>query len=268
MLECVVNVSEGWDGDVIDALAAAAGPGLLDVHADPHHHRSVFTMVGVDAPRALATAALAAVDLTGHVGAHPRLGAVDVVPFVALTGSSPGDALAARDDFARWLAHEHQVPCFLYGPERTLPEVRRRAFRDLAPDLGPGEPHPRAGATAVGRRGVLVAYNVWVDGVTDSSVRSLAAAVRSSEVRALGLAVGERWQVSMNLVEPQVIGPDVAYDRVAALAAEHGAAVQGAELVGLVPQAVLEAVPRHRWAELDLGPERTLEARLEAAGLS
>lgn len=268
MLECVVNVSEGRDRAVIDALAASVGPGLLDVHTDPHHHRSVFTLVGVEAARALATAALSAIDLTTHTGVHPRFGVVDVVPFVALAGSSPGDALAARDDFARWLAHEHGVPCFLYGPERSLPEVRRRAFRDLAPDLGPPEPRPRAGASAVGQRAVLVAYNVWVSGVTDTSVRALAAAVRTPELRALGLAVGDRWQISMNLVEPEAVGPGEAYDRVAALAAEHGAEVEGAELVGLVPAAVLDAVPVHRWPELDLAAEQTIEARLEQAGFS
>ena len=267
MLECVVNISEGRDADVLDALRAAAGPELLDVHTDPHHHRSVFTVIGTEAPRSLATAALAAVDLAGHVGVHPRLGVVDVVPFVALEGSSVGDALAARDDFARWLAHEHDVPCFLYGPERTLPEVRRGAFRELRPDLGPSAPHPRVGATAVGQRPVLVAYNVWVRGDDDASVVALAAAVRAPGIRTLGLAVGDRWQVSMNLVDPAGAGPGDAYDRVAELAAQHGVEVEGAELVGLLPAATLEAVPQHRWAELDLGPERTIEARLEQAGL-
>lgn len=263
MLECVVNVSEGRDAAVIEALAGAAGPGLLDVHVDPHHHRSVFTLIGVEAPRALATAAVAALDLDRHTGVHPRLGTVDVVPFVALPGSSPDEARHARDDFARWMADEHQVPCFLYGPERSLPDVRRRAFRGLSPDLGPAAPHPRAGATAVGHRGLLVAYNVWVGGVTAETVRALAAAVRSPAIRALGLPVGDRWQISMNLVDPVAVGPAAAFDRVAALAPGHGAAVEGAELVGLVPAAVLAAAPRHRWAELDLAPERTIEARLE-----
>jgi glutamate formiminotransferase len=267
VLECVVNVSEGRDRAVIDALAAAAGSDLLDVHTDPHHHRSVLTLAGVEAPRALAAAALDAIDLAGHVGVHPRLGVVDVVPFVALEGSSVGDALAARDDFARWLAHEHGVPCFLYGPERTLPEVRRRAFRGLRPDVGPGSPHPRSGATAVGQRPVLVAYNVWVRAADGASVLALAAAVRTPGIRTLGLAVGDRWQVSMNLVDPASVGPADAYDRVGALASQHGVEVEGAELVGLLPASVLEAVPQHRWSELDLGPERTIEARLEQAGL-
>ena len=268
MLECVVNISEGRDPEVVAAIARAAGPELLDQHTDPHHHRSVFTVVGTEAPRALTEAALSAIDLRTHQGVHPRLGVVDVVPFVALEGSAAGDALAARDDFARWLAHEHGVPCFLYGPERSLPEVRRRAFRDLPPDLGPDAPHPAAGATAVGARELLVAYNVWVSGVTATSVRALADAVRTPEIRTLGLAVGGRWQVSMNLVEPATAGPAEAYDRVVALAGEHGARVEGAELVGLVPAGVLAPIPPHRWAELDLDPDRTIEARLTRAGLS
>lgn len=267
VLECVVNVSEGRDRAVVDRLAAAAGSALLDLHTDPHHHRSVLTLVGLDAPRAVTDAALSLLDLRAHEGAHPRLGVVDVVPFVALEGSSAGDALAARDDFARWLAHHHGVPCFLYGPERSLPEVRRRAFQDLPPDLGPSVPHPTAGATAVGQRGVLVAYNVWVGDVTTESVRALARAVRTREIRTLGLAVGDRWQISMNLVEPATTGPAEAYDRVGALAGPHGARVEGAELVGLVPASVLARTPQRRWTELDLGPDRTIEARLERAGL-
>jgi glutamate formiminotransferase len=266
VLECVVNVSEGRDVDVVAELARAAGDALLDVHTDAHHHRTVLTLVGEDAVRAVADVALRRIDLRAHVGVHPRLGAVDVVPFVALDGSTAGDALAARDRFARWWATTHAVPCFLYGPERTLPDVRRGAFTTLRPDLGPEQPHPTAGATAVGQRPVLVAYNVWVGGVDLESARRLASACRGPGVRTLGLAVGDRWQVSMNLVDPVVIGPAAAFDRVVHAAGAVGAVVEGAELVGLVPAAVLDAVPRHRWAELDLAADRTIEARLDRAG--
>src|SRR5215510_9235551 len=130
MLECVVNVSEGRDAAVIVALADAAGPCLLDVHSDPDHHRSVFTLAGPgleSAVQALAAEAVARIDLRRHSGAHPRLGAVDVVPWIPT-------ALAERDRFAAWAAGTLGVPCFLYGPERSLPEVRRRAFADLTPD--------------------------------------------------------------------------------------------------------------------------------------
>lgn len=262
MLECVVNISEGRDAAALAALAAAAGDDLLDLHRDPDHHRAVLTLVGEDAPRAVAAEAVARLDLTGHDGVHPRLGVVDVVPFVALSGSGPSDALAARDAFARWFADACAVPSFLYGPERTLPDVRRHAFRDLVPDVGPAVPHPTAGATAVGAREVLVAYNAWLGEDDVAGARLVAAAVRGPELRALGLQVGDRVQVSMNLVAPDIVGPALAYDRVAAAAAERGLTVAGAELVGLLPRAVLDAAPRGRWTELDLADDRTIEARV------
>jgi glutamate formiminotransferase len=192
---------------------------------------------------------------------------VDVVPFVALHGSTPAEAIAARNSFAHWFADVHGVPCFLYGAERTLPEVRRHAFHALAPDTGPILAHPTAGATAVGQRAVLVAYNVWVAGTDLAGARRLAAQVRDSHIRALGLQVGERLQVSMNLIDPLGRGPAAAFDAVADVARGVGAVVEGAELVGLLPEAVLRAVPPDRWPELDLAEDRTIEARLEGAGL-
>ncbi|HJV08317.1 MAG TPA: hypothetical protein VJ653_01490, partial [Acidimicrobiales bacterium] len=119
----MMNVSEGRDRSVIDALAGAGGECVLDVHADRHHHRAVLTLAGAGveaAVRGVATEAVRRIDLRLHVGVHPRLGAVDVVPFVPLAGSSMDDALAARDRFAAWAGEELGVPCFLYGPERTL----------------------------------------------------------------------------------------------------------------------------------------------------
>lgn len=262
VLECVVNISEGCDQLVLDEIAASAGDALLDIHKDRHHNRAVLTLVGEDAPRAVASAAVVALDLGVHEGAHPRMGVVDVVPFVALQGSEAEDAVRARNDFSAWFARQHEVPCFRYGAERSLPEVRREAFTSLRPDDGPASPHPSAGATAVGARPVLVAYNVWVSGVDLPTARQVAAAVRGPGVRALGLAVGDRLQVSMNLVEPDLVDPAIAFDAVAEnVALAHGS-VDGAELVGLLPQSVLHAVDPGRWAELDLAPERTIEARL------
>lgn len=271
VLECVVNVSEGRDASVLEALAAAAGPALLDVHTDPHHHRSVLTLAGPgveEAARRLAVEAVARIDLGRHAGAHPRLGAVDVVPFVPLGRATMADAVAARDRFARWAAEQLAVPCFVYGPERSLPDVRRGAFGSLAPDTGPALPHPTAGAVAVGARPVLVAYNLWL--AADAPVATalaVARRVRGPAVRSLGLDVGGRAQVSCNLVDPRAVGPADAYDAVAECAAELGTAVVGAELVGLVPASVLDAVPPERWSALDLAPSRTIEARLEQAGL-
>lgn len=265
MLECVINVSEGARDRVVDAIAAAGGRHLLDVHRDRHHNRSVLTLAGPgveDAARAVAAAAVERIDLRQHHGVHPRLGAVDVVPFVPLAGSTMADALAARDAFAGWIAAELGVPAFAYGPERSLPDVRRHAFVDLPPDAGPPQPHPTAGAVAVGARGILIAYNLFLTTADVATARAIAAAIRSSSVRALGLDVGGVAQVSCNLVDPDATGPAAAYDLVAARAP-----VARAELVGLLPARVLERIEPARWAELDVGPSRTIEARLEQAGL-
>ena len=261
MLECVINVSEGRDPDVLAHLASVAGPDLLDVHTDADHHRSVFTLVGEHAPRRLTEAAVAAIDLRRHTGVHPRFGAVDVVPFVPLGDATLSDAVRARDDFARWAAATLDLPCFLYGPDRTLPDVRRQAFRSLAPAFGPPTAHRSAGACAVGARGLLVAYNLWLAEPDLAKAKAVAAAVRSGPIRTLGLAVGDEVMVSCNLVEPLTVGPAAAWDAVAA----H-TEVAHAELVGLVPEAVLAATPRDRWVELDLAPDRTIEARLAATG--
>ena len=266
MLECVVNISEGRDRSLVAEIAAAAGPDLLDVHSDAHHHRSVLTLVGEEAPRAVATAAIAALDLRTHEGVHPRLGVVDVVPFVALDDATDADALLARDRFATWCASVHGVPCFTYGPERSLPDIRRRAFADLAPATGPASPHPTAGATAVGARPVLVAYNVWLADADVRTAQKVAAAVRAPGLRSLGLQVGDRAQVSMNLVDPHRLGPGAAYDLVRAAAEAAGVLPEGGELVGLLPRAVLEAIDPERWSALDLSPERTIEARLARRG--
>ncbi|MHB8680835.1 MAG: hypothetical protein ACYDA2_01915 [Acidimicrobiales bacterium] len=275
MLECVVNVSEGRDLALVAELAATAGTCLLDVHSDADHNRSVLTLGGAgvaEGVRDLARAVVSRIDLRAHRGVHPRLGALDVVPFVALDeqgspdtpGASFAEALSARDAFAAWAADELGLPCFCYGPERTLPEVRRLAFTELAPDTGPSEPHPSAGACAVGARGALVAYNVWLATPALPSARAVAAAVRSPELRALGLAVGGATQVSCNLVAPLVLGPAAAYDAIAGAARAMHVPLGRAELVGLAPRAVVEAVPEARRRKLDVDLERTIEARLGA----
>ncbi len=276
MLECVVNVSEGADQALLGALDQAAAPSLLDRHSDADHNRSVYTLAGGDlepAVRRLTAEALSRLDLRTHRGVHPRLGIVDVVPFVPLddSGAPVGDdgdlaeALEARRRFGEWAADELSLPCFFYGPERTLPELRRRAFVDLEPDTGPPHPHPSAGACAVGARSALVAYNVLL-GTDDLSVaRAVAAEVRRPELRTLGLAVTGGVQVSCNLVAPHRLGPEQAYRAVTESAGQRGVAVTGAELVGLAPAAVVEAVPPEAWETLDLSPGRTVEARLRAA---
>jgi glutamate formiminotransferase len=257
LLESVVNISEGSRPHVVTAIASSAVGSLLDVHSDVHHNRSVVTLVGEEAPRAVARAAVAALDLRRHQGVHPRFGVVDVVPFVPLAGSTLVDAVAARDRFLDWMASDLGVPGFAYGPERTLPVVRRLAFAGLPPDRGPSRPHPTAGATAVGARPVLVAWNVWLADPDLARAQRIAREIRGPRLRALGLPVGRRVQVSMNLVEPNELGPADAWD----LVAERGA-IAGAELVGLVPRSVLDRTDPTRWAELDLAEGKTIESRL------
>ena len=281
--ECVINISEGRDRSVIDAVAAAGGGQLLDVHSDAVHHRTVLTLAGQlydveAAARRVAAAAVATIDLTNHRGVHPRLGAVDVVPFVPLVGND-GTATAwdsvldARQAYAAWSGDSLGVPCFLYGPGRSLPDVRRGAFTSLASDTGPPTPHPTAGATAVGVRDVLIAYNVWIDArpnATGSGVdnvvavaRQLAGQLRRPGLRTLGLAVGTSAQVSCNVVDPGLVTLTAIYDAVDAGARAQGCMVSRGELVGLLPLSALSAVPEARWAALGLTAEDTIEYRLD-----
>lgn len=240
-------MSEGRNDRVLGALVDAAGDELLDVHVDADHHRSVFTLTGEQAPRRITEVAVALIDLRRHHGVHPRLGAVDVVPFVPLAGATIDDAIAARDRFVAW----SPVPCVVYGPGgSTLPELRRGARHRV---LG----HPTAGAIAVGARPVLVAYNVLLATGDLAAARRIAREVRSPAVRALGFATGAGAQVSMNLVDPATTGVAEAYDAVAARVE-----VAGAELVGLVPRWVLDAVPPQRWAGLGLSEDSTIERRI------
>jgi glutamate formiminotransferase len=277
LVECVVNLSEGRDAACLERLDAAAGPLLLDRHSDQDHHRSVYTLVGEGEEIAVATRSLAALavellDLRAHAGAHPRLGVIDVVPFVPyVLGDDPprhpGSVVPLRDEFARWLGTELGVPSFLYGPLpggglRTLPEVRRSAFGEIAADFGPSQPHLSAGACAVGARTVLVAYNVWVS--SREVAKAVATLIRGPAVRALGLEVGDRAQVSCNLIDPSALGPLELYDEVAAKVVDAGATVLGGELVGLLPTTVLDAIPRRRWDELGLSAESSIESRLAA----
>jgi glutamate formiminotransferase len=259
MLEAVINVSEGRRSDVIAAIGAAAGEHLLDVHSDTHHHRSVLTLAGPDveeAAFAVVREACARIDLRDHDGAHPRLGAADVVPFVPLAHSTMADAVAARDRAAERITQEFGVPCVRYGSERTLPDVRRKAAAEV-------EAHPSAGICCVGARPVLVAYNLWLrPGSSLDAAKRIANEIRRPTLRTLGLRVGDAVQVSCNLIDPPTTGPDVAFDAVAARAP-----VARAELVGLAPASVLEAIPEGRWLQLDLSMSRTIEARLSQAGL-
>ena len=176
LVQCVPNFSEGRRPDVVAAIVAAVrgveGVRLADWSADPDHNRLVVTFVGVpDAVRAAALAAaavaVARIDMGGHSGVHPRLGALDVLPFVPLRGLTLGDCAALAREVGEEMAARHGLPVFLYesaSPERrSLPFVRKEAFRTLIPDFGPSLPHPTAGAVVVGARGPLIAYNVVLE---------------------------------------------------------------------------------------------------------
>jgi glutamate formiminotransferase / 5-formyltetrahydrofolate cyclo-ligase len=284
LAECVLNISEGRRLPVIDEAVGAGADAVLDVHSDAEHNRSVLTLGGpldtVDqAARRVAEVAVARIDLRTHSGAHPRFGAADVVPFVApfapWAAPPPHGVITARDRFARWAGTELGLPCFLYGPERSLPDVRRRAFGPLRPDTGPIARHPTAGACAVGARPVLVAYNLWISALPGNpdgddralpTARAAARELRGPGLRTLGLAIGRGAQVSLNLVGPDAPSLGDLYDRVAARAEASGCAVERAELVGLAPEELVNREPHHRRAELDLAPDRTIESRMAAKG--
>lgn len=270
MLIAVPNISEGRDAAAIEAIGAAfadteAGVRLLDVHSDPDHHRSVFTLAGEQGSlaRALlagAGAALERIDLGQARGAHPHVGALDVAPLVHLDAATRGAACAEALVTADSIAAELDVPVFLYGAlagGRARAQLRRggrdglaaRLERgELAPDFGPAELHPTAGATLVAARPPLVAFNVELAAPADlRRARAIAASIREGGaqglpgLRAIGLELAARGgaaQVSMNVEDPVALP----LARVVAAVREH-APIARAELVGLAPRAALEGFP-------------------------
>ncbi len=289
-IECVPNFSEGRDPAVIDALADAVqsvnGAHLLDVHADRAHHRSVFTMAGAVVPVCEAVfratqVATERIDLTRHSGEHPRLGATDVVPLIPLEGATIEDCVALARSLATRIARELHIPVFLYGHSapRRLSDLRRGGVAALEaglragsvpdPEYGPGSLHPTAGATAVGARGFLVAYNVFLETSEKSVAEGVAARVRTSGgglpgVQAKGFDVAGRAQVSMNLLDVDTTTPMHAYEAVARLAKDAGVEVSESEFVGLVPERAVEGLDG---GELRLATplgEHLLEPKLRA----
>ena len=297
LIEAVPNVSEGRRPEVVDeivAVFAGASPEVLvlDRSSDPDHNRTVLTLAGpgpalVGAAVAGAAACARLIDLTNHRGVHPRMGALDVLPFVPLgeatrlSGAADPDldcaALAVRS--GRRIAAEAGVPVYLYGaaarrPDRAaLPAVRGRGFESLRdapdPDLGGPGLHPTAGATAVGAREVLIAYNVELAGADLELARRIAAAVRERDgglpaVRAMGVALAERGlvQVSMNLLDYKVTPPAAAFAAVAELAERAGARVEASEIVGLVPAAALDGTDPADLRLRGFTPDKLLETRL------
>jgi glutamate formiminotransferase len=274
LFECVINISEGRNDYLLTQLEHTAGRSFRHRHSDPFHNRSVFTLINNDTElqfdaQWLIRNAIDVLDFEDHDGVHPRFGVVDVVPYVALDERDRERARELRDETAAWMGNL-DIPVFLYGlvgsEERTLPDVRRRAFRDLAPDFGPGSPELGTGAAAVGERPLLVAWNMYVEGLSESQVRDMARLIRGDGIRTLALHVGPRWQVSCNLIEPLRIGPDVAYDRLLSVLPEGGH-ISECELVGLAPTEVLVHIDESRWPQLGLREDLTIEFVLDELAL-
>lgn len=292
LVECVPNVSEGRRVEVIEELAEAVRSTpevrLLDYSWDGAHHRSVFTFVGpprpvLDAALALADVAVRRIDLRSHRGLHPRIGAVDVVPFVPLRGVTLEDCVELSRAFARALWERHRVPVYFYAhsalrPERRwLPKIRRGGFEGLQfaiaqPDRHPdvGEPvlHPTAGATATGARDLLIAWNFTLATEDVQVARTVARRVRQSSgglpgIQAAGWALPQGGvQVSVNVLDYRTTPLHMLYEAVCREAARLGVEVASTEFVGLVPAEALAQVAAWALRSANLDVLRVLEARL------
>ena len=300
LFEAVPNFSEGRDREKISRIAGSVrdtpGVSVLNLHSDPDHNRSVLTFVGEERPLLRATVALARaclreIDLTAQSGVHPRMGALDVLPFVPL--GRPLSA-ATLDDATRLAKTAGEavgalgLPVYLYGAAASAPhrkdlaEVRRGGYEGLAaraqgslwkPDYGPEKFPPRSGAVAVGARPFLVAFNAYLDTDDVEVASAVASEVRErggglSGVKALGLRVKGRAQVSMNLTDLERTPIPVALEAVRRSAGRRGVTVESTELVGLVPLAAILETARHYLSLPELRPEHVLETALwdEVAG--
>ncbi len=290
LVECALNLSEGRRPEVIEEIVGAArGVRVLDVAANADHNRTVLSLVGSPeamegAACAVTAAALRLIDMNRHQGAHPRMGAVDVIPLVPLGETTMAEAVALARRIGERLAGELGLPVFLYEEaasapgRRNLADVRRGEYEGLAarmateewrPDYGPARPHPTGGATAVGARRFLVAYNVSL-GTGDLAIaRRIARAVRArggglAAVKAIGLALSEpgRTQVSMNVVDPFSTPLYRVFELVRLEAERYGVPVVGSEVVGLVPLTVLIETARYYLRLQGFEDGQVLEARL------
>ena len=290
LFEAVPNFSEGKDGEKIsriaDAVRAVPGVRVLGLHSDPDHNRSVLTFAGgedavLSGAVALARACSAELDLASQAGEHPRMGVLDVLPFVPLEGATMDDAVRLARRTAEILG-SLGFPVFLYGAaatashRRDLPHVRRAGYEGVAerlkdpsyrPDYGPHVLDPRRGAVAVGARSFLVAFNAFLDTDDVEVARQIARRIRESggglpALKALGFSVGGQAQVSMNLTDLERTPIPVALEAVRTAAAELGASVESTELVGLAPLAAILDTARYYLGLRGLAPDDILETRL------
>lgn len=295
VLEAVPNFSEGRDRTVVEALVGAArdaGADVLDWSMDGDHNRSVLTFVGEPAvieQAALATAAVARdrIDLRKHEGVHPRVGALDVLPIVPVAGATMAEARTLARRIGRMLAERIGIPVYFYGaasepPGRSLAELRRGGFEalvagwptDRRPDMLPAEwphpgAHPSAGASCVGARNVLLAWNVFVDGVSLAQARTLAATIRErgggfAGLRALALALPRRgeMQISMNLEDVAAVSPMDVFHRIEAELDALGGHVVRTEVIGMIPDQLVLSAAGDRLRLEDAQPARLLSRRL------
>jgi glutamate formiminotransferase len=270
VIECVPNVSEGRRQDVInqiaDSLRAIPGLRVLDVQSDAAHNRSVFTLAGDAAAMTagipkLFEGAIGAIDLTTHQGEHPRIGAVDVTPFIPIAGVTMAECVELAKSIAQDVSSRFSLPIYLYEdaaatPSRkNLEDIRRGEFEGLAakmatpewaPDFGPAAPHPTAGASVIGARMPLIAYNINLNTNRLDVAKKIAAAIRMSSgglrfVKAMGIPLEERGlvQVSINLTNYEKTPIFRVFDLVKREAARYGVSVLESEIVGLVPAAAL-----------------------------
>jgi glutamate formiminotransferase len=292
-MESIPNVSEGRRPDVLARLTAAiertAGVRLLDASSDASHNRSVFTIIG-DAPAlkaattALFEVAVELIDLRSHRGEHPRLGAVDVVPFVPIEGATMEDCVALAKDVAATVAEHFAVPVYLYedaskNPARkNLEDIRRGEFEGLpakmgtpgwAPDFGPAQPHESAGATVIGARMPLVAYNINLNTDRLDVAKKIASAVRHSTgglrfVKAMGVMLEDRRiaQVSMNLTNYQKTPIFRVFEMVRREAERYGVTILESEIVGLVPSAALMGAAEYYLQIEGFSGDQVLEHKL------
>jgi glutamate formiminotransferase len=292
LIECVPNVSEGRNVALIERIVGAvkvsSGVTLLDWSADPDHNRAVLTYVGepeavLEATQALCREAFAGIDMRNHEGAHPRIGAVDVIPFVPLRGVTDEEAVALSRQLGEWIG-EQGVPVYYYQeaatrPERqSLPDVRRGEYEGLAaklatpegaPDAGPAEFNARSGASIVGVRFPLIAFNVNLATSDLAVARRIAEAVRFSGggyryLRAMGVALEGKGQVqvSMDILQYEKTPIHRVLETVRSEAARYGVAVAGCELVGLAPMEAFEEVIRHYLQLHDFSVKQVIESRL------
>ncbi|PWU08405.1 MAG: glutamate formimidoyltransferase [Terriglobia bacterium] len=282
LVECVPNFSEGRDPAKIDAIVEAvrsAGATVLDRSADHDHHRSVITfaapadIAGEAAFRAVRQA-VSILDLRSHSGVHPRIGAADVVPFVPVHGVTMEDCVRIARQTGRRIWEELGVPVYLYEAAAVRPECRNLAHirrGDVPePDFGGPTHHPSAGAVVVGARKFLIAFNVNLKTLDVTIARRIARAVRFSSgglphVKAMGVFLASRnlAQVSMNLTDFEATPIHVVLEEVRRLAAHHGVAIAGTEVIGLVPRKALEMVAAWYLQLESFRPDMVLETRLE-----